>query len=246
MELTAEDKASFKTNGYLVKNDTLTETQINAGVDEIWNHIEADRDDPASWVEAGPIFPKCGDSKAMLDTLYDSPVYGIAEQLVGEGLLTRPNSFGPKLNFPTREAEWSAPGGHLDGYYTPTNGVPEGTVGRFFVGVTMYLSHQHPQGGGFTVWPGTHLQAAEYFKHHSMLKPKGGNVRDVFDLPDPVEITGPPGTVCFWHGSMVHSASKNCRPDIRMCMITRLSRLNQDDTLFEFPENPWEYWPALR
>jgi len=244
--LSVENKSFFKQNGYLVKHDTLTSEQVTAGIDEVWKHIEADRDAPSSWVGAGPTFPKCGDTQPILDTLYASPVYGMAEQLVGEGLLTRPSSFGPKLNFPTQETEWSVGGGHLDGYYTPTNGVPEGTVGRFFVGVTLYLSHQHPEGGGFTIWPGTHLQAAEYFKTHSMLKPVGGNVKDVFDMPEPVEITGPPGTVCFWHGSLVHAASKNCRPEIRMCMITRLSRLDQDDFLFEFPADPWEYWPALR
>ncbi len=246
MKLTAEDKSSFQQKGYLVKHDTLTDEQIRAGVDEIWKHIEADRADPSTWIDAGPISPKCGNTTALLDTLYESPIYGMAEQLVGEGMLTRPGSFGPKLNFPTGETEWAATGGHLDGYYTPTNGVAEGTVGRFFVGVTLYLTHQYPRGGGFAVWPGTHLQGAEYFRTHSLLKPKGGNVRESFDLPEPVEITGPPGTVCFWHGGLVHSASKNCRPDIRLCMITRLSRRDQDDILFEFPDDPWEYWPALK
>jgi hypothetical protein len=246
MILTAEDKDFFKKNGYLVKHDTLTDDQIQAGIDEIWKHLEAERDDPSSWLNAGPIRPKCGDTRPILDTLYESPVYGMAEQLVGEGLLTRPKSFGPKLNFPTDETEWSASGPHLDGYYTPKNGVPEGTVGRFFVGVTLYLTEQKPEGGGFTVWPATHLQGAEYFKTHSILKPKGGNVWNLWAHPDPVEIVGPPGTVCFWHGGLVHSASKNCRPDIRFCLITRLSRHDQDDILFEFPDNPWEHWPALK
>jgi len=247
MDLTPEDKAFFKENGYLVKRDTLTDEQVTAGVDEIWKHIEADRSDPSTWMDAGPVFPKCGDSDAIMAALYDSPVYGMAEQLVGPGLLSRPSSFGPKLNYPAKEAiEWNPGGGHLDGYYTPTNGVPEGTVGRFFVGITLYLSHQEPEGGGFTVWPGTHLQAAEYFRKHSILNPKGGGVRDVFDMPEPVEITGPPGTVCFWHGSTVHAASRNCSSNIRMCMITRLSPHNQDDILFEFPDDPWTYWPALK
>ena len=244
-ELGEQDKTFFKENGYLVKQDTLSEAQVDAALDEIWKHIEADRADPESWFEAGPVFPKCGETQPMLDLLYASPIHAMAEQLVGTDL-TRPNTFGPKLNFPSGETEWSAPGGHLDGYYTPTNGVPEGTVGRFFVGVTLYLSHQRPTGGGFTVWPGTHLQAAQYFRTNSMLKPKGGNVKDVFDVPEPVEITGPPGTVCFWHGSLVHAASKNCRNEIRMCLITRLNRHNHEDILFEFPENPWEYWPALQ
>ena len=79
-----------------------------------------------------------------------------------------------------------------------------------------------------------------------MLKPRGGNVRDVFDVPEPLETTGPPGTVCFWHRSLAHSASKNCLGTIRLCMITRLSRKDQDDILFEWPDDPWAYWPALK
>ena len=35
MKLTSEDKTFFKENGYLVKHDTLTDTQVNAGVDEM-------------------------------------------------------------------------------------------------------------------------------------------------------------------------------------------------------------------
>ena len=246
MLLKDDQKAFFKENGYLVLNDTLTDDQVESGVEAIWPHIDADRNDPSTWIGAGPISPKCGDDPALLATLYESPVYEAAESLVGKGKLTRPGSFGPKLNFPTGETRWSAPGGgHLDGYYTPTNGVPEGTVGRFYVGVTMYLSHQHPTGGGFTVWPGTHLQAAQYFKTHAMLKPKGGNVRDLYDMPEPVEITGPPGTVCLWHGSLVHSASKNYRPDIRFCMITRLNRIDNSDILFEFPDDTWTYWEGI-
>ncbi len=245
MSLIGEHKTFFKENGYLVLHNTLTDEQVEAGVEAIWPHIEANRDDPSTWVGAGPTMPKCGDDPALLATLFESPVYEAAESLVGKGKLTRPQSFGPQLNFPSGETEWTAPGGHLDGYYTPTNGVPEGTVGRFFIGVTMYLSHQHPRGGGFTVWPGTHLQSAEYFKTHAMLSVKGGNVREVYDMPDPVEITGPPGTACLWHGGTVHSASKNCRPEIRFCTITRLNHVDNSDILFEFPDDHWTYWDGI-
>lgn len=246
MSLTADQKSFFKENGYLVLSDTLTDAQVDAGVDAIWPHLDADRDDPSTWVGAGPVSPKCGDDPAILATLFDSPVHEAAESLAGKGKLTRPSSFGPKLNFPTGETEWAPPGGgHLDGYYTPTNGVPEGTVGRFFVGVTMYLSHQVPTGGGFTIWPGTHLQSARYFRTHAMLSVKGGNVRNVYDLPEPVEITGPPGTACLWHGELVHSVSKNCRPDIRLCMITRLNHIDRSDILFEWPDDPWTYWDGI-
>ena len=63
--------------------------------------------------------------------------------------------------------------GHLDGYYTPTNGVPEGTVGYMTINVTIYVEHIEHRGGCFTVFPGTHRMAHEYFKTHSLLSVRG-------------------------------------------------------------------------
>ena len=55
--LTADDKAFFKENGYLIKHDVLSEAQIQAAQDALWSGIEADRDDPKTWVNAGPRVP---------------------------------------------------------------------------------------------------------------------------------------------------------------------------------------------
>lgn len=245
MALTREDKLSFKENGYVVLYDMLSEEQIEAGLETIWQHLNVDRNDPSTWIGGGPRIPECGEDPALVNTLYGSPIYEAAESLAGKGKLTRPTLLGPMLNFPSGETEWSAPGGHLDGYYTPTNGVPEDTVGRFHLGVTIYLSDQQPRGGGFTVWPGTHTQSSEHFRTHSMLDVKGGNVSDIYNMPPPAEITGPRGTACLWHGGLVHSASKNCRDTIRFCLITRLRHADNDDILFEWPDDPWTYWDGI-
>ncbi len=244
--LSAEDKVFFKDNGYLVKHDMLTQEQVEEALDVIWEHVEADRADSGSWIDAGPISPRCGDSPVIRLTLHETPLFDLAEELVGKDKLQKGGGPGPKLNFPTGAEDWAPPeGGHLDGYYTPTNGVPEGTVGRFCMGITLYLNHVKHRGGGFTVWPGTHKQAAEYFKTHSLLSVAGGGARRVFDLPEPVEITGPPGTACLWHGQMVHSASKNCAEEIRMALISRLRRIDMNDILFEFPDDVWEYYDGI-
>ena len=246
--LTPEDRATFKENGYLVKHNTLTEEQLQKALDVIWERLDCDRDDPGTWIDSGPRNPPVGDHPAILATLYESPVFDMAEEIVGQGTLPRDGRPSPHFRFPTGRTDWKRPsGGHLDGYYTPTNGVPEGTVGKFSLGATLYLNRVEPRAGGFTLFPGTHRQAADYFRTHALLSLKGGNAnaRDFLDLPEAVEITGPPGTVCFWHGQLVHTGSQNYGKEIRMALITRLRRIDNDAILFETPDDMWEYYGGI-
>ena len=236
---TTEDKAFFKANGYVVGHDTLREEQVRRAVDVLWEHIEADRDDPETWVNAGPRgnLP-CTNHPDILATLHDTPLVDMAEELVGKGKLKVSNNPFCKMVYPTGNESWSHPDhGHMDGY------TMEGVVHTFTVGVTVNINPIKPQGGGFTIWPGTHIRAAEYFKTHSLLTPsKAYGERD---LPEPVEITGPPGTVCFWHHLMMHSAGINCRKEIRMAFVSRLVRVDIEDVMFETPDDMWEYWEGI-
>ncbi len=245
--LTPEDKSFFKTNGYLVKHNLISEQQLANALDVVWAHMNCDRANPQSWINAGPGFPPIGKDPAIRATLYETPVFDMVEELVGKNTLTNSTNPGPHFRFPTGETDWELPKhGHLDGYYTPTNGVPEGTVGRFHVGVTFYLNNVVHKGGGFTVWPGTHIQAAEYFKTHALLCFKGGDANQTFTMPQAVEITGPPGTACFWHGQLMHTGCKNSATEIRMAFITRFSRKDIKDHLFEFPDNIWTYYEGIQ
>lgn len=244
--LTPEDKAFFKENGYLVKHGTLTEDQIRKAQDALWEGIKADRSEPRTWIQAGPRAPVSGNHPAIRATIYESPIFAMAEELVGKDRLSQGGGPGPALVYPSGNEEWSLPqGGHLDGYYTPTNGVPEGTVGTFHVGATLYVEDVESRGGGFIVWPGSHKIAAEYFKTHSLLSINGG-VFGKLNLGQPLEITGPAGTVCFWHGQLTHTGSMNCRRNIRMALIARLARKDLNTIRFETPDDLWEYWDGLK
>lgn len=172
--LTADDRAFFKENGYLIRRCLVTPGQIAAAQDALWEGIEADRDDPSTWIGAGPRVPVPSSHPAIRATLHESPVFAIAEELVGHETLGQGGAPGPHLVFPSGDDDWPRPShGHLDGYYTPTNGVPEGTVGLFHVGTTIYVEDIEPRGGGFTLWPGTHRQAAEYFQELRPQHPHG-------------------------------------------------------------------------
>lgn len=114
------DKAFFKENGVLIKRGVLSRAQIDAARDALWAGIEAERNDPETWVKAGPRVPCPSSHPAIRATIMESPVFAMMEELVGPGLLN-PGSAGPHLVFPSGDTEWSHPsGGHLDGYYTPT------------------------------------------------------------------------------------------------------------------------------
>jgi hypothetical protein len=104
--------------------------------------------------------------------------------------------------FPTR---FRPPKGHCDRH-------------KFQVGVVLYLSDVVPEGGGFTVWPGSHHEIA---RHQRTL---GGEDRlptfeaalmEIGRSLKPVEVTGPAGTVVFWHQRLVHTAGINTKRTVR-------------------------------
>ena len=49
-----EEKVFFKQNGYIVKPNTVTLELIEPALEVIWQHIDADRDQTGSWINAGP------------------------------------------------------------------------------------------------------------------------------------------------------------------------------------------------
>ena len=49
-----EEKIFFKQNGYIVKPNTVTLELIEPALEVIWQHIDADRDQAGSWINAGP------------------------------------------------------------------------------------------------------------------------------------------------------------------------------------------------
>ena len=48
--LTLEDKSFFKENGYLIKRGVLSDAQVQAARDALWDGIEANRNKPETWM----------------------------------------------------------------------------------------------------------------------------------------------------------------------------------------------------
>ena len=238
-----DEKVHFKEQGYVVKHDVVSMDLISPAEDVLWEEIEAERNDPATWVGSGPRGNlKCSRHPSVRATLLESPIQDMCEELVGPYTLNISNYTFAKMIYPTGKGQdsWQHPEhGHLDAY----NG--GGAVDSFTVAVTMNVNHIKPKAGGFTVWPGTHRRAYRYFQLHCIL-----NGLEAFqdedgayvDLPEPIEVSGSPGTVTFWHHLLMHQAGNNHGKQIRMAFVSRFSRKDLNDIRFEFPGDMWTYW----
>ncbi|MFT5367678.1 MAG: hypothetical protein ACI8V2_002639 [Candidatus Latescibacterota bacterium] len=241
---TDEEKIHFKEQGYVVKHDVVSLDLIDKAVDVLWGEIEADRDDPETWINAGPRGNlKCGGHPDIRATLSDTPIQAMCEELVGKDTLRVANHTFVKMIYPEGHDNWTtAQQMHLDGYTS------EGVHDAFTIAVTVNINHIKPRSGGFTIWPGAHKRAHEYFRTHSLIKGLDafrGADGEYEDLPEPVDVTGPPGTVTFWHNMMLHSPGVNCGRDIRMAFVSRYARKDLNEIRFEYPEDMWTYWEGL-
>ena len=241
---TDEEKLHFKEQGYVVKRDVVPMHLIDKAVDVVWEEIEADRDDPETWINAGPRGNlRCSNHPDVRATLTETPIQDMCEEMVGKNTLTVSNYTFAKMIYPEGHDNWTpARHMHLDGYTC------EGVVDTFAIAVTVNINHVKPRSGGFTIWPGAHKRAYEYFKTHSLvngLDAFRNEQGEYYDLPTPVDVTGPPGTVTFWHHLMLHSPGVNCGRDIRMAFVSRFRRRDNNDMRFETPDDMWEYWDGL-
>ena len=241
---TDEEKLHFKEQGYVVKSDVVPMHLIDKAVDVVWEEIEADRDDPETWINAGPKGNlKCSNHPDVRATLTETPIQDMCEEMVGKGTLAVSNYTFAKMIYPEGHDNWTpARQMHLDGYTC------EGVVDTFAIAVTVNINHVKPRSGGFSIWPGAHKRAYEYFKTHSLVNGLDAfrNAQgEYYDLPTPVDVTGPPGTVTFWHHLMLHSPGVNCGRDIRMAFVSRFRRRDNNDMRFETPDDMWEYWDGL-
>ena len=142
------------------------------------------------------------------------------------------------LRFPSNDPITPSP--HLDGVSAPHNGVPAGTIMTFSALAGVYLSDVRENGGAFTVWPGTHLQHADFFRQRGPAALLNG-------VPDPSPATpraviGGPGHGFLAHYLLAHAVGSHCTPDIRYAVFFRLKARGHDDRGLRTMREPWLEW----
>ena len=170
--------------------------------------------------------------------------------LLGTGRTVRPEDCQIALRFPLPEgAPREITGAHIDGYHTPTNGVPDdGEVHNFTLLLGVMLSDVGSAlSGNFTVWPGTHRSLERHFRTHGVKSVEGGDVKSSgLRLPKAVQLTGRAGDIVLAHYQLAHTASPNLSGDIRYMCFFRLAVRGLENHRVESMLNIWRDWPGVR
>jgi hypothetical protein len=149
----------------------------------------------------------------VITDLYNaSPIRGVAEQMIGEGKVKPVKGGQIALRFPRSvDPPDLTFRPHIDGMYTPTNGVKEGTIGNFTALVGVFLSDvPEPNSGNFTTWNGTHRTYEEYFREHGPQSLLQG--MPPVELPDPTQFIGQAGDAALVHYQLAHGIAPNISP----------------------------------
>jgi hypothetical protein len=248
------DPVAFERDGYAVVPGLVDRERCDRAL-RLANHWLAtgyDLTQKASY-DSLTFAPDLTTDPAFLDLYHQSGAAEVAAALVGRPL---PMVWGAQiaLRFPsapgTDAPRWS--GGHIDGLPAPSNGVPaDGRVYGFTLLAGVYLDEvRGPSGGGFTVFPGTHHAMAAWFREHGTAVPDADVVYAecgrLANTVEPVEITGPAGTLVLAHHLLVHKVAFHEQPHVRYAAFFRLSTEHREEFGDAVLTDPWAEWDVIR
>ena len=169
--------------------------------------------------------------------LTDPSIWGMAEQMLGEGNLAMPDRIrGVACRLPEGPIPSQSLGCHTDGH-------------AFNLGVVGFIDDVPRNGGGFTVWPRSHRvlyphfltqygegQTEDYAKHLDFLKSQS-----------PVECYGQAGDIVFWHHRLAHAGSPHNKSNvIRQAALGDFERKDLKSRLDAPPcDDMWQDWPGI-
>ncbi len=246
MKLSVDQCQHLREQGYVIIPGVVPRPQIDRALRAI-NASLGMGIDPAQLAifQARSFCPELVFTPTITGLLNDSPALALAESLIGAGRIEQLGGGQIPLRFPTT-ADGDRPSGpHLDGMATKDNGGTFGTLESFTALACVLLSDQsQPDGGNFTVWPGSHLRHAQYLRAHGMqtLITSG---RPALDLGPGVQVTGRPGDFVICHYLLAHAGGLNRSPHLRYSVFFRLREVahlqRQEAALLD----PWLEWPGL-
>lgn len=239
--LDARARASLRRDGYAIARGLVPAPLREAALREINHRFGLARDErPGS----GGV-EEVMESPAVMDLLYASPVWSVAEGLLGPGLIAPPPEAQAVLRFPRlRRTTWE-PELHLDEYVPAYPGDAVSASPSFSLLVCVLLSDvPKPDAGNFAFSPGSHLAVAERLRARGTAELSPG-LPSKLKLAPLVPFTGKAGDVAFCHYLLAHDRQENFSPHIRYAVFFRLMRSDHRARRAAALLDPWLEWPGL-
>jgi hypothetical protein len=246
MQLSYFQKQAFYRDGFLQVPGVVPRVMVDAALKAINHSIGQGMPAEEMTKMRAQSYCKELQSEPVISDLFNkTPAFVLAEALIGEGKFRAVRAGQIALRFPGMADPPPPPKPHLDGMYTPTNGVPEGTIQNFTMLVGVLLSDLHePYSGNFTVWPGTHHQYEQYFREHTPQSLLNG--MPPIAMPEPKQIFGQAGDIVLVHYELAHSAAPNVSPYVRYALFFRLTHVDHDAQKWEAMTDIWLEYAGMQ
>ena len=243
MQLGWFQKRRLARDGYVQLRGVVPPARIEAALRAINQSLGAAGLPPDRLRElrARTFCPELVSAPAIL-ALYDDGAQALAESAIGR--VRAPGEAQIALRFP--QAEGATPVPHIDGMYTPDNGVPAGTLQHFTGLLGVFLSDvATPRDGNFTVWPGSHRLLAAHFRQHGIGALAAGGL-PALALPQPRPLLGRAGDVVLAHYALAHAAGPNLGPHVRYAVFFRLHHADHDPAGIRSLTRLWSDWDGMQ
>ncbi len=247
MELSRRQKKQLYEQGYVQIPDGVAPELVRAALKAV-NHslgqgVPAER---IAQYRAQSFAPELQTDAAITDLFRRSSALDVLRSVIDVERIHPVRSGQIALRFPMADSAPRPAHPHIDGMYSPSNGVREGTIDNFTALVGVLLSDlPGPNAGNFTVWPGTHRAYGEYFRKHGAEALLDG--LPPIDLPEPVQITGKAGDLILAHYTLAHGITANVSPHIRYAVFFRVKHTDITPATWQAPmQDIWLHWPGMR
>ena len=246
MELTPVQRRALLEEGYVVLPGAIPRARVEAALHAINRSLgeQGLAPDKLTQYRSQSYCPELQGSEAISGLYNDTPLRDVAESLIGPGKVRPVRGGQVALRFPNTDAP-RAPGAHIDGMYSPTNGVKQGTIANFTALAGVFLSDlPTADAGNFSVWPGSHLLHEAYFRDHGPQALLEGMPK--VTMPQPRQITAHAGDAVICHYLLGHGVAGNTSPHTRYAIFFRLTHTEHDGSKWESMTDAWLEWAGLR
>jgi hypothetical protein len=247
MQLNTEQKRAMYEDGYVRIPNVIPPEMVREALLAI-NHNLITKGMPPDQLpkfHSQSFCPEIQKAPVISDLFNKTPVKGIVESLLERGKVPDQGGAQIALRWPGYANPPKVGPPHVDGTYSPNNGVAPGTISHFTMLAGVFLSSvPGPFCGNFTVWPGTHRSFADYFRAHgpeSLLK----GLPPV-PMPEPVQVMAEPGDLVLAHYLLAHSVAANVSPNVRYTLFFRVTHADHKQLGNECMTDPWAEWAGMR
>ena len=255
ISLTETDRAQLREQGWLRVPGVLPEPMRLQALRTINASIGAGVEPSQVAVyNASSFCPELRSHPDLLGLFEASPARALVEGLFGRGAVLPVTTAQIALRFPTRAATPPPITPHIDGFPSPGNGVPAGSIHAFAALAAVFLEDvRGPWAGNFTVWPGSHRALGAWFRAHGAdpslpagIPPSLAPGAGPGGLGEALQIEARAGDLVLCPYLLAHAAAANLSPHIRYAVFFRLQHAVHDGRPVEaLLRDPFLGWKGL-